>query len=304
MSNTAYLKTPQYPVISWPAKFLGTDDDLEIGYDGDSESYSPADAEWQTKYGFSDGTDQYAQSDSVHGHLASKIQNFLVNTVGISSVVRCKYIWDKPGWPRVQIEATNLAGNDLEITAYNKDVGDYFGIDFNAGGVITVDGATGTGSFDFNSYGYWAPNNLTCYDDRSVFSPATYTAQSLDGTVNKTVKWSEEQTLRQITFPFVRPPYIWTYRKQDPGYSTPAGLNTDDPNNLFEKMMEAARFNNTSQDSTVFRIYASSGSYRTATIMDNEFIKNPQNSISDSDGRSAKYFEVSVTFKDTGGDGI
>ena len=161
MSQNCNIKTPKYPVITWPAKFSGTSDDLEIEYGVDSESYVPSDDEWQTKYGFSANASDVALSDSVHGHLASKIEDFLVNTVGISSTVRCTYIWDKPGWPRVQIEISGLAGTDLTITPYNQDVAEYFGIDYDGGsGLITVDGTTGIGTFDFNSYGYWSCNQI------------------------------------------------------------------------------------------------------------------------------------------------
>ena len=291
------INTPNYPVISWPVYYTDEADTLDIECDGVTDSFFPSDLDFQGVYGFSSNDLGGALSDSLHGLLATKIEDFLISDCGYATAsCSAVYDWTLPGWPLVRFVVNNVP-EDITISPSSKEVSEFFGIRWDGGaGEVVIDSVTEEGSTDFNSAGYWAPHNLTCYDDRVLISPATYTAQSLDGTVNKTVAWSSSKTRRQLTFPFVRPSYLWLYRRQDTGWATPAGLDITDPNNLFQNMMEAARRNNTSQDSTIFRVYADGDNYREACLIDNIFIKDPADSVLDTNGRAATYFEVSVPF--------
>lgn len=300
----SYMSTPQYPVITWPVYYTALGNDLELECDGNSLSIDPSNGDFDGKYGFSSDSSNIADSDSVHGLLASKIQDFLVNDCGFATATCvATYVWDIPGWPRVRLDITNTGGNDLTLLAYSKDIGDFFGIDYGAGGLVTISASTG-GPLDWNSVGYWAPRNLTVYDDRVSISPSTYSSESLDGTTHRTVSWSANKITRQLTFPFVRPPYLWTYRREDSCFSDVTETNVADPNNLFENFLAAARRSNTSLASTNFRIYTGAGDYRNGVIMDPQLLKDPGNMVTETSAGSATYFNVKVMFRDLGGDGI
>lgn len=294
--------SPQYPVISWQTYFT-LSQEIEVECDGNSVLYGISDAEWQGLWGFASTTGtNAATSVSLHGYLASKIQTFLQTTCGFGTAVcQATYVWDLPGWPRVRFNVTNVGGNDVYITPDSEEVAHHFGI--SDGGVVTVDGGTGEGFTDFNSVGYWAPKQLTLYDDRATISPSTYVSTSLDGATYKTRTWTTSRTRRSLTFPFVKQAYIWEWRAEDPGYYPDTDRDAEDPNNVFQQLLAAARRNNDNADSTQFRVYNKAGLYRLAVWSNANLLEDVESSMKDQSNGAKKFMQIIVPLEDLGDDG-
>ena len=300
---TCNINTPKYPVISWQTYWTDSvANEIEVGCDGNFDTFLISDAAWQGLWGFENNASNIAQASSLHGYLASLIQNFLRVDCGFG-LAECtaRYYWDLPGHPRVQFTVANVSSNDVTIEFFYDTVAYHFGV--NGASLITIDGASGLGYTDFNGAGYWAPNNLTCYDDRISISPTSFSVESLAGTSWKTVTWTEPLQDRSLTFPFVRPPYLWSFRRKDTAWATPAGLNVNDPNNLYENFLNAARQNNSNQDATPFRIYSDDGVYRGARAINVDQLRDPRSNLTDQTNGSFTYFNIAVFFRDVDGEG-
>jgi len=294
------FNSPQYPVITWQL-YISDLREIEVECNGNSTTLDLSSAGYQGLWGFASNGTNAATSESLHGYIASQIQTFLQVDCGFATAVcAATYVWDLPGWPRVRFNVTNTSGNDVLIYGNTDTAGYTIGLDGTS--ILTVDASTG-GTTDFNSEGYWAPHQLTLYDDRATISPQTYLATSLDGQVYKTRSWTAERTRRALTFPFVKQPYLWEWRAEDPGYYDYAGRDPNDTNNLLQRLLTAARQNNATADSTVFRIYNKPQLYRLGVWSNQELIRDIENSLSDKSNGAQKYFQVVVPFEDLGDDG-
>jgi hypothetical protein len=80
-------------------------------------------------------------------------------------------------------------------------------------------------------------------------------------------------------------------------------LSTTDPNNLYENFLNAARRNNSDQDSTPFRIYSDDGLYRGARAINVDQLRDPRGNLTDQTNGSFTYFNVGVFFRDIDGEG-
>jgi hypothetical protein len=300
----ANLETPNFPVITWDSRLTGT---LSVeNLDTTNTLYIDfTDRDFDTKYGFDCSSGLQASTDSIHGYLASLIQAFLQGDGAPTATVTATYDFTStPGTVRVVYALAN-ALDDIEFTFDSDASARQFGIrNASAFSVPTGDSAT----TDFNSCCYWMPYNLTCYDDRRTTGPSIFANQSLNGTTIKTRAWADQRTLRALTFPYVRPGYLWLYRREDTNYATPAQQDVDDPNNLYQEFLTAARRNNDEGDATVFRIVAktvggSQNQYRQAAVVDNRFLEDPQRSVRDATRNAAIFFNVSIVFRDLGDNG-
>ena len=299
----ANLDTPNFPIITWTSDLTGTLTVENIAT-GSTLVIDFTDGAFDTKYGFDCSSTLDASTDSIHGYLASLVEAFLQGDGYPSASFTARYNFiATPGTIRVVFENT-LAATDVEFTFDSLDTARQFG--YNA--LVAEIPEDDTDRTDFNGCCYWMPYNLTCFDDRRTINPALFTNESLGGTTIKTRAWADERTLRALTFPYVKPAYLWSYRRQDTNYATPASQDVDDPNNLFENMLSAARRNNSTADATVFRIVAKTNTgaandYRTAAIVDNRFLEDPERAIRDATRNAGLFFNVSIVFRDLGDDG-
>lgn len=294
------FNSPQYPVISWQLRISDTRE-LEVECDGNSTTLDLSGAAYQDLWGFASNGTNGATSESLHGYIASQIQTFLQVDCGFATAVcAATYVWDLPGWPRVRFNVTNTSGNDVDIYGLTDEAGYTIGLDGTS--VLTIDASTG-GLTDFNSEGYWAPKNLTLYDDRITISPSVFVSTSMDGLTYKTRRWTSERVKRALTFPFVKAPYLWEWRAADPGYYPFADRNGNDLNNVFQRLISAARRNNDNANSTQFRVYNKPQLYRLAIWSVEEKLKDPEDFISDNSDGAQKYFEINLQLEDLGDDG-
>jgi hypothetical protein len=299
----ANLETPNFPVITWTSDLTGTLTVESVGTGSTLVIDFSANA-FDTKYGFDCSNGLLASTDSIHGYLASLVEAFLQGDGYPGAVFTATYDFTStPG--TIRVEYSNTGGpEDVDFVFDSVATARQFGINSATFNIPEDDQAT----TDFNSCCYWMPYNLTCFDDRRTTTPSIFANESLGGTTIKTRRWSDERTRRALSFPYVRPAYIWAYRREDTNYATPAQQNVDDPNNLYQELLTAARRNNDDADATVFRIVAktvggSQNEYRLASVVDPAVLQDPEGLVSDNAGGSGIYFNVSMIFRDLGDNG-
>ena len=299
----ANLETPNFPVITWDSRLTGTLQIQSVGT-GSTLDIDFSDGSFDTKYGFDCSNGLLASTDSIHGYLASLVEAFLQGDGYPGAVFTATYDFTStPG--TIRVEYSNTGGpEDVDFVFDSVATARQFGINSATFNIPEDDQAT----TDFNSCCYWMPYNLTCFDDRRTTTPSILANESLGGTTIKTRRWSDERTRRALSFPYVRPAYIWAYRREDTNYATPAQQNVDDPNNLYQELLTAARRNNDDADATVFRIVAktvggSQNEYRLASVVDPAVLQDPEGLVSDNAGGSGIYFNVSMIFRDLGDNG-
>lgn len=296
---TANLNTPNFPVISWQVRPTGTLTVTNVAtantlpLDFDSGAF---DAYW----GFAPGVlSAISDTQSLMGVVLTAVETFLQGDGSPLATVSGVYQFSAQKI-LTQIVYSNGAGN-LDFTFDSLDTAKQFGFT-----TVTTIVPLGSTTLTINTAGYWSPQNLTCYDDRVSIAPNTFSSQSLDGDIVKLRAWVASRTRRQLTFPYVRPAFLWLYRREDPNYATPAGQDTADPNNLYENYLEAARRNNVDANATTFRIYGNTGNpapYRLAKVVDPKELEDPAAKIRDNSNGAALYFNVSVLLQDYGDDG-
>lgn len=295
----ANLNTPTFPVITWPVRPTGTLTVTNVAttntivFDFDSGAYD-------TYWGFAPGVlSAVSDTESLFGVVLTAVETFLQGDGSPLATVSGLYDFSNQRITH-QIVYSNGAGN-LDFTFDSADTAKQLG--FTSATTIVPLGNT---PLTINSAGYFAPQNLTCYDDRVTTSPSTFANQSLDGDTVLLRSWTNSRTKRLLVFPYVRPAFLWSYRRQDTNYATPAGQSTDDPNNLYENWLTAARRNNANAIATTFRIYGNTGNpapYRLARVTDPKELENPSDKIRDVSNGSALYFNVPLLFQDFGDDG-
>jgi hypothetical protein len=300
----ANLDTPNFPIITWTSDLTGTLTVLNLDTTN-TLVIDFTDGDFDTKYGFDCSNGLQASTDSIHGYLASLIQTFLQGDGSASATVTATYDFTTtPGTVRV-VYALTLANDDIEFVFDSDATARQFGIRSASSFSVPTGDSERT---DFNGCCYWMPYNLTCYDDRRTIAPSMFANESLSGTTIKTRRWSNERIRRALTFPYVKPAYLWSYRRQDTNYATPAAQDVDDPNNLYEHMLSAARRNNSNADATVFRIVAKTNTgaandYRLASVVNAEALTDPGDSLQDSSGDAGLFFDVPIVFRDLGDNG-
>jgi len=297
---TANLNTPNFPIITWQVRPTGTltventDTGNTIVFDFDDGTY---DSYW----GFAPGVlAAVSDTESLMGQVLTDVETFLQGDGAPIATVSAIYVLSGQ---KVLTQIVYSNGNDdLDFTFDSLQTAQLFGFTSAAGNLIPV----GSTLLTINTAGYWSPQNLTCFDDRVTVGPNVYGSQSLDGDTVKTRSWAASRTRRQLTFPYVRPAFLWLYRRQDANYATPAGQDTADPNNLYQNYLEAARRNNANADATTFRIYANTGNpapYRLAKVVDPKQLEDAAGRIRDNSNGAALYFNVSLLLQDYGDDG-
>jgi hypothetical protein len=299
----ANLETPNFPVITWTSNLTGTLQVQSVGT-GNTLDIDLFDGSFDSKYGFDCSSGLQASTDSIHGYLASLVEAFLQGDGYPGAVFTATYDFTStPGTIRVVFSNTG-GPEDVDFVFDSVATAKQFGINSATFNIPEDDQAT----TDFNSCCYWMPYNLTCYDDRITTTPSIFANESLGGTTIKTRRWSDERTRRALTFPYVRPGYLWSYRREDTNYATPAQQNIADPNNLYEEFLTAARRNNDQADATVFRIVAKTvvgnpNQYRLASVVELPQLQDPSDSVEDNTDGSAIFFSVSAVFRDLGDNG-
>jgi hypothetical protein len=288
--------SPNYPVISWQSRLSGT---LTVENLDTSNTLviDFADGSFDDKWGFASTTGEVATSDSIHGYLAQLIQAFLVGDGSPSAVVTATYQFSAEGTILVQFAYTGGL-DDVTLTFSTTDLAAEFGFNTTTATIPTGDSET----TNHNSCCYWEPYNLTLYDDRATIAPQAFVVSSLDGTQYKTRRWSSERVRRSLTFPDVRQTYLWSWRREDPGFAGPPGPGTTDPNNLLEDLLSAARRNNDNADSTQFRIYNEVAKYRLGVWSNQELLRD-FDTINDQTNGAQIYLQVVLPFEDLGDDG-
>ena len=299
---TANLNTPNFPVFSWNTFDLFGSMEIENNDTGNFITIDFTNVAFESLWGFALGTNLNCAATSIHGYIAAQIQTFLQGDGSPGATVTCNYNFTTiPG--RILVDFVYSGGADDVLLTFIGGSETILGFG-NSTVSIFLDDTTNT---DYNSTSYWAPFNLTCYDDRRTLAPSLFANQSLDGAIIKTRRWTSERVRRALSFPYVRPAYLWSYRREDTNYASPAGQNIADPNNLYENLLTAARRNNNNANATTFRIYANqdptTAPYRLGSVVDPLLLQDPETLVVDNANGSALYFNASVIVQDLGDDG-
>ena len=173
----------------------------------------------------------------------------------------------------------------------------------------SVFGATSPTSFSFpsgsataasksiiNSGGYWTPDNKTVYEDRNITASAYTSVSTFNSNTYRTINWSNEKEQLALQIPYVYATQIWAYRRADERFNTGNLFREDDPNNLYQQLISAARVGRK------FRIFWNYDSDDDSYDVEEFFISDPDtlgsvdNSLEDVSDNRGKLFSVTIPF--------
>ena len=298
------LSTPDFPIISYKVNIPATIT-FDVTYNSITHQGSiPAGDYW----GFATFDLGVAATTSLMGILADTVEEVLQTDFSVANVTTGKHTWD---------DTNNIRGNQLfgyletviisplsSVLIDNFSSGEeFFGLLPGGSITITFAGNLGRGYTEFDTAGYFAPNNLTVYDDRTykntVYSsvPASGGTTSLNSVI---VRWGQGKTFRALTFPIVPACQVFEYRRADQDFSAPYQINMDNPNNLLQNLWNAASGNRlisyAAGNAPEFRIYAQNGAYRRSVIVDQNTLMDMESMLSDVvEGR---LYKVTIPFID------
>jgi len=281
---SSYIDTPNYPVVSWQLVLDGTDlVSVTIGGTTHS-SVIPA----GSYYGFATDASGVPTSDSLAYQVAAVIQDIIVNDFGVAAYTcTASYLFLAPGYPRTRFVRSHMSAPATVVTITGgsisiKDLG------FNTTMEWDHDIFQTGISSDYSGAGFWAPNNLTVYDDRNR-TVTSFVTEGIYTSSVSAVQWGSPKTRCLLTIPLTYAAFIYLYRRQDSGFSDVAQTDVDDPNNLLENLFEQASVG------TEFRIYQSAGKYWTAYMTDSSKINDMNSNLEDVSGRGA-IWSVTLSF--------
>lgn len=293
----SYIRTPNFPIITWSIDLDGTDE-ITVTVSGGVGSFSafiPAGTYW----GYSASTDpaEDAGPDSLASVVASTIQDIMTDAAKFNQATAtctASYTHNASGtevltkytrfnfYPlATSVTVTISATTNLSIEM----------LGFSTGIVWTALGGANDTS-DYNSTNYWAPGNITVYDDRNQ-TASTFVTESIFSNTISAIRWGSPKTRRLLVVPTVYAAMLYLYRRVDSGFADPATVDIADPNNLLENLWYAA------STGAVFRIYQDPVSYRTAYMSEQRLINDMNENVEDISGRGA-IFEVTLSFLDLG----
>lgn len=290
----SYLSTPSFPVISWSIDLDGTDE-ITVAVSGGStySGFIPA----GTYYGYasSTGSDD-AAADSLAGIVAATIQDIMQDPAKFNqATATCVALYlHSPTGTEITTRYTRAnffplaATITVTITAGTLTLQDLgFETSFQW---TTLGGLSRTNNW--NSIGYWAPGNITVYDERNQ-TMSSFVTESIFNNSISTVRWGSPKVRRNLVFPTVYAAMIYTYRRVDSGFADVAQVDVADPNNLLEYLFEAA------SEGLTFRIYQEPAVYRTAVISDQGSINDMNSNLEDISARGS-IWSVTCRFLDLG----
>lgn len=282
------IQTPEFPVITWPTTIVDNEVTISIVVNGGTPVLAPIPA--GTYYGYESDATGKATTSSFAGAVAEAFNDATI-----------------PGFPAAGLRADySYNSSGRLVTTYTRGgIIANITIDFVSGSTWTLDdlGVSGPLTWttnplvntvvnDFNSAGYWHPNQPTCYDER-IQARKAFVTEGIYTPVVSVVQWGPTKVKRTLTLPTTYAAYIWLYRRTDSAFATPAQVSTSDPNNLLEYVYEEA------SDGAEFRIYEDNAAYRTGYISSQEAVSNFDAWVEDVSARGA-IWEVKIPFLDTG----
>ncbi len=285
--------TPEFPVISWLHN-IESDILIEVTYD--SATYSGT-INSGYYWGFATDSSGDADNDSLMGVLAAAVEDVMTDAAKHNEpacVITGGYQWET-GSVIALVGTMNLSGftpaTSIEVQIMTAGEASTFGSDgsnpdFNIGAIVI-------GKGDFNVAGFWAPYQKTVYDERE-YKDTVFGSEGLTTNTTSVVKWGSQRTNRLLEFPIVYASYIFQYRRELDGFSTPARTDKDDPNNLLQTLRDAAL--ETSTDFT-YRIYQDDGEYREGRLVQSRSLESLDSFLTDVSGRGA-IWKVSIPFRD------
>lgn len=140
-----------------------------------------------------------------------------------------------------------------------------------------------------NPPGVWCPFNCTYLDTRNTQSTIG-TSESMNGTYASVYNWGSKTT-RALAFGEVPATYTYRFRRADPLFSDPYGVNQNNPNNLFESLHEAAR------NGALFRVYVAPGKFREGFVIDTGWLSDTGEAIADGEVEG-RLFDITLVMRD------
>jgi hypothetical protein len=300
----AYLDqtTPEFPVISWLVDLPATTIDVTADFGAGVATFSdtiPAGQYW----GFNtDATglslDAPAGEVSLMGALAAIVQAILQDPAKFNipgALVAATRLWREAGGIRYLATEFNAAGVPglvapgitISFPGGNEE---FFGE--KTGGTILINNLTLLGYNEINNAGYYSPYNLTVLDTRN-YQNTVYAAESISGNRTAVVSWGNEKEGRVLTFPFVYAAYVFDYRRSLAVFSNVALTDVADPNNLLQRVREAAVAGG---DNFIFRVFQDNAEYSESYLIQQDRLETLDAYTDDVSG-NGQLFSVTIPFR-------
>ena len=292
--------TPEFPVISWLVDLPATQVEVTADFGAGPLTFSrliPAGSYW----GFNTnaaGVDLIlAPETTIMGALAAAIQDILVVDFGLgAAVITPEREW-RIGPPTTFLATKFVAAGVPGLLAPGIQVSfpgggeEFFGV--TVGASITINNLTLFGYNDYNNSGYFAPYNLTALDTRN-FQNTVFAAESISGNRTEVVSWGNEKEDRVLTFPFVFAAYVYDYRRQLAVFSSVANTDPDDPNNLLQRVREAAVAGG---QNFIFRVFQDNAEYSESYLITQGNLENLDTYLGEDVSGNGQLWSVSIPFR-------
>jgi hypothetical protein len=291
----SYLSTttPDFPVISWLVTLPTIDVDVTADFGAGPLTFTRTIPAGTQLWGFNTDALGVDQPDSILGAVAAAAEDIIINDFGVAGTVTCTRLWNNTGTVNYLAGRFDYAGpapvGNIVISFPLAGTESFVGEP--SGGVITISNLTGFGFNAFNCAGYFAPYNLTVLDNRN-FENTVYSAESISGNRLEVVSWGNEKEGRVLTFPFVYAAYLYDYRRALAVFSDVALTDPDDPNNLLQRLREAAL----SASNFEFRVFQDNAEYSTSYITQQSRLENLNDYAEDVSG-AGQLFSVTIPFR-------
>jgi len=300
----AYLDqtTPEFAVISWLVDLPATQIDVTADFGAGPATFSttiPAGQYWGFNTNVA-GVDLSvpAGEETLMGALAAAVQ-FLLNDPGSfnipAAVITPVRLWRETLGVRrlaTRFDAFGVGGLLAPGINITFPAGNELFFGEKPGGSITINNLTFDGFNEINNAGYYAPYNLTILDTRN-FNNTVYSAESISGNRTEVVSWGNEKEGRVLTFPFVYAAYVYDYRRSLPVFSNVALTDVDDPNNLLQRVREAAVGGG---QNFIFRVFQDNAEYSESYLIQQDRLDNLDGYLEDVSG-NGQLFSVSIPFR-------
>jgi hypothetical protein len=276
---------PKHPIYSWRPTITGSvnwDDGVTTGTIDLSADLG------SSYWGYSSDGSNNANSDSIQGRLAARLQ-----AVTSATAVSADYAW--PLGDAAPPQTKYFTDVALTLTFSSDAAAQQFGyVDSNP----VAWSAVAANFADFTDAGHWQPSCYGGSDERWEVNPNVGVTETIDGSSRKLRTWGATLTDRALVHPTVMVANIRSDAAADTSQAAMAQRDTSDPNSLLENMIEAAREPESTDNARAFRVYTDAGVYRTCYWLDTDQITDLAGLCSSQSAR--RIWSVSLNLRDNG----
>ena len=238
------------PILSW--EVTPTAGNLAVTANASSENLAYSDTVWGW------GTD--VSGYPATGTLAYTLKTLLEGHAEIgANNVNVEYDFTLPGYPRIALNIVKNGDDASDAIEWTSGATTITPSQFGADGSVDLDisGAAEVDvTLDWNAIGYWAPNCQVYFDRPLTIHHSYGTRAKLNHSKHNRVNWGQV-TFRRLRLLTVDAAYMLEEWAENSVFAGFAFRDTDDTNNTFEAVLEAAA------NDAEFRLWTANGSYRT-----------------------------------------